>query len=256
MGKAKKGRCRLCLKETKLIKSHIIPEPFYKHIYGNGPRKMIAMSSDSSRKIKLHQKGMREHLMCRKCDGDIVGQYDKYISELFFRHAEPGIDQVRTIRLSVNYRMFRLFQLSLLWRFHIAESSSFDAVNLGDHADVIRKMVLDGDPGEANFYPCVMIWPHDIFTTLAGGIFCPVATGTPELPMCRIMLAGLVWIWFMVPDASGHLFLDTCVKDNGAMQIIKGPPELTERIKQELVEMNLATGKAPNAHKLSDWGFG
>ena len=256
MSKKIHGKCRLCLKHTKLIKSHIIPESLYKLVYGDEAHKFITMSTDTSHHIELHQKGLREPLMCRKCDGDVIGQYDTYIASWLFQHAGHAFSQPRTILFKdVDYRLFRLFHLSLLWRFHIAEGQSYDAVDLGSDAETIREMLLDGDPGADNFYPCMMIIPHEIGEALAGGIFCPVATGEDGLPMCRIIAAGFLWVWFMVPNASDHPFLEACVKQDGSMHIIKGPPELTEKIKRELVELNLATYKAPNAHKLNNWGF-
>lgn len=100
-----------------------------------------------------------------------------------------------------------------------------------------------------------MVCPFEEGDSFAGGIVCPIMCGTDAHPMCRIMAAGFLWFWFMTPNAYGHPFLDARVKREGTMHIIKGTPQLTERIKKELVELNLTTYKAPNAHKLDDWGF-
>jgi len=258
MSKKIHGQCKLCLEQTDLIQSHIIPELFYKSLYEKDTHKFITMSTDTDRNISLHQKGLREHLMCSRCDGNIIGKYDTYIAKWLSQHTENTFKQSRTTLFkNEDYRLFRLFHLSLLWRFHIAESNLYNAVDLGENAEVIRKMLLNGNPGEANFYPCIMIIPHKTNKILAGGIICPgpEPTGTNEFPMCRIMAAGFLWIWFMLPDANGHPLLEAYIKPNGSMQIIKGPPKFTDKIKNDLIEINLATYKAPNAHKLNDWGF-
>ena len=256
MEKNKKEQCRLCLYNRQLVQSHIIPETFYKPLYADTTHHFITASSDETKKISLHQKGYREQLMCKKCDGDIIGRYDKYIAEFIFQHTSPVIDMPRSILVpGINYDQLKLFQLSLLWRFHIAESPAFKAVNLNNNANTIRQMLIDGNPGNETFYPCVIIGPHNVPFDLTGGIFLPVLFGTKDCPMCRIILGGLLWIWFMKPNTTDHPFLECCVKKNGLMHVIKGTPQLTEKIVAELMDINQATNKAPNAHKLGDWGY-
>ena len=55
----------------------------------------------------------------------------------------------------VEYAPFKLFQLSLLWRMHIADDPLFKQVDLGTvHADRLRTMLLAGEAGRSIDYPC------------------------------------------------------------------------------------------------------
>jgi hypothetical protein len=215
------------------------------------------MSTDKSAPVRLEQKGVRERLMCCECDRDILGPYDNYIAR--WMHADCGCipqDCGSTFRFTnVDFTMFRLFLLSLLWRFHVAKGFGFKAFSIPNHAERIRSMLHDGDPGERFFFPCVMLRPHDIFTDLAGGITCPVVIQAAPFPMCRISAVGFVWLWFLSEDASSHPIAEASITPAGEMHILKGTPEITEWIKRELVEMNQATMQKPNAHRLRCWGF-
>lgn len=250
--------CALCGEAKPLIRSHVFPESFYKYVYNkSGPRKFITMSSNEKTPVRLEQKGIREPLMCCECDRDIVGPYDNYIAR--WMHTDAGCvpqDYPYTIRCTnVDFSLLRLFQLSLLWRFHVAQGAGFAEFSIPDHAERIRSMVLDGDPGERFFFPCILIRPREIFDLLAGGIMCPITAQADPFPICRINAMGLLWLWFLTDDASSHPYAEASVAQTGDMHILKGTPEITEWIKQELVELNRSTTKKPNAHHLKRWGF-
>jgi hypothetical protein len=119
-----------------------------------------------------------------------------------------------------------------------------------------EQLGLRDDRGDRFFYPCVLLLPHEISEVLAGGLLCPVMTGNDASPACRVSAVGLVWIWFLMKDASRHPLAEAAASPSCEMHILKGAPDITREIKKELVEMNRATMRKPNAEKLSRWGFG
>jgi hypothetical protein len=51
----------------------------------------------------------------------------------------------------------KLFQLSILWRASVAKGDFFSKVKLKPrHEEEIRKMLLNGEPGKEDRYPCGM----------------------------------------------------------------------------------------------------
>jgi len=57
----------------------------------------------------------------------------------------------------VEYKRFKLFLLSLLWRASISTRPFFELVKLELlQEEKLRKMLYEGDPGEQNEYPCVI----------------------------------------------------------------------------------------------------
>ncbi len=53
--------CRVCLKESKLRKSHILPEFLYEDLYDEKHRALVIYQ----KKEKVFQKGLRELLLCQ-----------------------------------------------------------------------------------------------------------------------------------------------------------------------------------------------
>ena len=60
-------------------------------------------------------------------------------------------------RAGIDYKLFKLFQLSILWRAGITALSFYDRVQLGPQEDDIRQMILRNDPGPAPLFSC-LIW--------------------------------------------------------------------------------------------------
>ena len=68
-----KGKCKLCLRESDLRYSHIIPEYFYKPMYDSKHR-FMQISTVQEYPTTFLQKGVREYLLCNRCEE----QFSKY----------------------------------------------------------------------------------------------------------------------------------------------------------------------------------
>ena len=251
------GICSLCHEEKRLCQSHIYPESFYKHIYAAKAHKFITLSTDVTKAIDLEQCGIREYLMCKECDQGIIGKYDDFIAHWLYYDTimRPESFKYSQRFQGVDYSLMRLFQLSLLWRFHVVKGHGFKAIDLGNEAETIRKMLLAGDPGNPAYFPCIMIIPKNLFNILSGGILCPVLAGTDQFPICRTIVVGIVWMWIMVPNATSHPFSELAVSPAGYMHLVNGTDEISEAIIRDFVELNRASAQQPNADKLGKWGF-
>ena len=150
-----KGICHLCNEEKLLVESHIIPEGFYKNIYDDKHRAWYASKFRNTKKIM--QKGYREYLLCKNCDGEIIGKYDKYAIEVIRdkKHIKET-DYINALKWDgLDYELFKLFHLSVLWRAHISTETT-RAVNLNtEETNEIKKYILSGTaPDELN-YPII-----------------------------------------------------------------------------------------------------
>ena len=98
------------------------------------------------------------------------------------------------IVMQVDYRAFRLFQLSLIWRASVASRQEFLSVDLGPHEERMRLMLLNVDHDDEEMYPCVMIAPaaHAI---LRRGILVPEPRRIEGHGAYRLMARGLWWIY-------------------------------------------------------------
>ncbi len=103
------------------------------------------------REIHLVQDGPKERLLCHECE-QRISRYEKYFKEAIHlsRH---GIEIVQAggeaIIQNLDYRRVKLFLLSILWRMSVSSLPQCQMVALGEAEEVIRRRVLQGDPGES-----------------------------------------------------------------------------------------------------------
>lgn len=150
--------CALCRTNSDLQSSHIIPEFFYRLIYDTKPRRFQIVSTTASEPETFAQKGLREPLLCRTCEQKL-GQWEHRSKATFVDgKGLKATQQGRRILLQgLDYKTFKLFQLSLLWRMSVSSLPFFREVDLGPHDEVVRRALLNDDPLRPDQYPCWMI---------------------------------------------------------------------------------------------------
>jgi hypothetical protein len=196
-------QCRLCHTEGELRLSHIFPEFLYKPLYDEKHR-MVGLQPIQSAKDDVLQKGLREYMLCASCEQHL-SRYEKYASEVLMHLPNTESDSPGTVvRIKdINYAKFKVFQLSLLWRAGVARHASFQEVNLGPHEESLRRMILDGYPGEPLEYGCVLIRTQGP-EPLNKIIKMPGHFRFVEHHAYHMLLSGMIWI-YIVSSHSGHI---------------------------------------------------
>ena len=141
----KQGICSLCLLEKELCRSHILPQ-FFHEILKEQEGAFWSASGDPLRRLRKFQTGKFEYLFCKECEG-IISRYETHASLVLPRIlATDASSQKYLLFKEYDYIKFKLFGLSLIYRFHVSKREHPE-VNLGPHAEKIRKM-LRGSCGE------------------------------------------------------------------------------------------------------------
>lgn len=143
-------RCALCLKDAELCRSHVIPEFLYESLYDEKHR-LHVLSVLPDQPNWREQKGLRERLLCEACE-QLLSPWERYAS-LVLKGGVPLAyrREGNVVFISgLDYRQFKLFQLSVLWRAGISSLPFFSKVKLGKHAETLRKCLLTGNPGSLN----------------------------------------------------------------------------------------------------------
>jgi hypothetical protein len=153
MSECQEKRCALCHKSGPLCRSHVIPEFLFSTLYDTEHR-FIEMTDVANGIVRKGQKGYWERLLCSSCESRL-NQYEKHSRRLFVDPLPPHIANSRRIREHprLDYSLFKLFCLSVLWRASVSSISIFDHVKLGPHEEKIRLMLLMNDAGDATTYP-------------------------------------------------------------------------------------------------------
>ncbi|SDS95846.1 hypothetical protein SAMN05216490_2176 [Mucilaginibacter mallensis] len=161
----------------------------YQELYDEN-HKLISFNPQNyvngEKRIKNPSSGEYEGgILCKNCDNNIIGSYETYAAKALFgeklnteespilkNNADKGDNTQFSIFNNVDYRKFKLFLLSILWRASISKRATFGYINLGPHEDILRKMILDGDPGTEHEYPIFTMtylndkkMPRDIILT-------------------------------------------------------------------------------------------
>lgn len=142
------SQCKLCMKQAKLIKAHIIPQFLF------GPTNFAISSSSSF--AKNRPTGTYDvNILCQKCDGDVIGVLDNtakkilidrrnVTNQLIFNPADP-LQFLKIYRLSdkVGYAKIARFFISILWRASVSSHEDFVGFSLGSYESIAKKAIMD-----------------------------------------------------------------------------------------------------------------
>ena len=167
------AKCRLCLYEKDLCKSHIFPEYMYDHCYDDN-HSYMEFNAEDGKYNKRRRKGIYEKLLCRKCE-HIIQEYEDYAKSILYCDAKPKIENTKNPYCNENYdyRLFKLFILSLLWRASISSKGSFKLASLGKYEEELRNILFNGLETPVNNYPTYMYQTH-ISGNPSNGVFMEI----------------------------------------------------------------------------------
>lgn len=169
-------KCNLCQLEIPLLKkSHIIPDFMYEGLFDEKHFTSV-VKFDEMKIIGKRPTGIYDkNILCKKCDNEIIGNYESYASKVL--HGRNISERLRfkisnftqdkgAGKLSVeniDYKKFKLFLLSILWKGHISKNEFFENIDLGGkYSEQIRKMLLNENPGkETDFENMIVMYKKD-----------------------------------------------------------------------------------------------
>lgn len=199
--------CRLCGKSAPLQNSHIVPEFLYEHCYDKKGRTMILPVRKD--KVKIAQKGMRMKLLCTACEQFLNDQYEKPF-HLFWSQCvqiqNPILENI-LILSGFDYRVFKLFHLSVIWRFMVSGAGVTADPGWADRisrsAEILRQLLLQGDPGESRSYSVMGACIVNPGTRLCmrGVIVPPTIGGSAEFLMSTMTYDGFEWMIYHAPNS-------------------------------------------------------
>lgn len=206
-----KGVCRLCQKATYLVESHIVSKFLLRRngLIGKPKAKFDIICPADSNESDLHrQDGIKEYLLCGRCDNQKFGTWERYASQQFSR-AKPQFEDARMpgfVWQGLDYAQMKLFFLSILWRMGIASHQFYGHVQLGKHEKHLRRMLMEEDPMESWRYGCAIGYLRFGDKTLDGVFSQPQMSSIEDGLTCiRFVMDGLVYFFYLTrvrPDSS------------------------------------------------------
>ncbi|HXO43337.1 MAG TPA: hypothetical protein VN999_17940 [Thermoanaerobaculia bacterium] len=174
--------------------------------------------------VKIIQSGYTEPLLCRACEGLLNTWYEQPAKEFWFAMSgEPSpcgitldlvLDAPPTYLVQgFDYASVKLFLLSLLWRAGVSALPAFSQVNLGPHEAVLRRMLLDKNPGGEREYPCIVL----MLTENSQTIFCPVAQREEQHRVYRFLICKLLLLYVVSNHADSLSYSRFSPRTNGSL---------------------------------------
>ena len=226
-----------------LCKSHIIPEFIYSMMYDKKHR-IMEMDDVKAGKHHLIQKGETEHLLCRNCESKL-NKFEKHVRRLFV-DALPKPTSVHRSSITLpnlNYRLFKLFLLSVVWRASISSRPIFRYVKLGPHEEIIRNLILREETGPRETYPCLVIPITFNGDHMPDIIVEPTFAKFDGHRYYRFVFGGFLFLVFVSSHEMPSSLKRSCLSDSGPL--VAFPHELGDfRFLREM--WNLAGEKSKN----------
>lgn len=214
--------CALCRLERSLIKSHIYPKFLYEKIYDNKHFYRVLLTESSGTPSTQHPEGVYERLLCEDCDRRRLGRLDDYAAKVFKGGIDIEITDLpdRLIFGNLDYAIFKLWLLSLLWRCGVTKQIEFKATSLGPHAEILRQMLLTEDPGLPHQYGCTVILPssHEVIKRM---LYPPEPINIDGHKCYRAAFGALWWIFVVSGHSADFPFQEGFLSQQGALCLFK-----------------------------------
>jgi hypothetical protein len=217
--------CKLCNETKDLVDSHIFPEFMYTPMYDEN-HKFKVLTTKSIDVLKEPRKGIYEKLFCKKCDNEIIGKYEDHAAKVMFGDGKKEIEIKETkmglLIREIDYTLFKLFQISLLWRASISTRPEIKRISLGPHSEKMRMMLYTENPGEIYEYGAVIYFFPKSSKDMKDLIV------SPELSEKRIegnriyraIFNGLFWTYFVSNHSQYYTFKEHFLSKDGVLPII------------------------------------
>lgn len=230
----KLGLCKLCLQEKLLIEqSHIIPNFYYNHLglKKNKRKEFHSVNYTEGWKIPKQTGEFEKYILCQNCDNEIIGGYEKYGKSIFIDGECSFLPVLETDDAEIkyggysglDYKNFKLFFLSILWRMSITNREFFKYVKLQpNQEEKLRVMILTGNPGKEYEYP-ILFYQLDAATFKVQSM---VTQPHPRTDYIHLQI-GRMQINYFLSTTKHHPSAKYGIKKNGVLHITMLERELS-----------------------------
>ena len=250
------SKCRLCDTPGKLIRSHVIPDFFIRSLQRNVPAGKSGQPQPTSIMMSLRpdeeggqrprgywekRTGIHEPLLCARCEGRF-SRYENYFRTFFygknpsplkkipvgtpldlssFAGLDPDIRGVNAVKL--DYSLFKLFVLSLVWRASVAKGNFFEKISLGIRHEAKLAAILKAEnPGPDDQYAILMVDLRHEKYGLEDFVQQPDCVKDGAQRGCSFIIGGFMLVTFIA--AAGHRPPDPvgsfCLRASGDLLLI------------------------------------
>jgi len=173
------------------------------------------------KKNNMHQKGIREALLCFECEQHL-SKYERYASLVLNGGYSLTVrNEGRMVHLgNIEYLKFKLFALSILWRAGVSNLDVFGQVKLGPHEEKLRIMILNDEPGTEHQYPFILspiIHENEVQEAL---IVAPTWTRLEKHYAYRFVFGGIAWVFLVSGHKAPNFVINASINRKGELTML------------------------------------
>jgi hypothetical protein len=195
--------CKLTGTEGPGINAHIIPESFYLFKKENRqPTSIIQL--DGSGRRKKSQKGIYDSSIVTLEGERYFSECDDYAHELLIKRGKEAKAYTDGKKLwamelfDYEYKLLKLFAISLLWRANATSMDFFSKVSVGErHESRLRMHILEDNPGGVHDYSVFFGFYEDVPDT-GFGLMGPYCKRREKIRFYQFQLA--YWVLYIKVD--------------------------------------------------------
>lgn len=248
------GTCKLCLQKGELVpKSHILSNFLYKSLLGT-ERKLVEVNAwkigDKNCKKVYRQTGWNEpNLLCHDCEHKRLNEFESYASMVYnggtFKAKEAPYfsSTLNGVRVdfvkNLNYRKLKLFMLTTLWRASISKLDIFKQVDLGQHEETIRRMIMNGNPGKENDYPVQILTYLESDSQWKKLISAPLRVKSEQgYTIYIFFIAGMIYYFHIIINFAKADIMDGVLNELGELKIYQIPSRNAKELLDHLLGLS------------------
>ena len=184
--------CKLCGKDKKLVRAHIIPKSLWKPLFDDeqSPQSHSTAPTVDDKKSPV---GIYDtEILCAQCES-IFSPWDDYAQKLLLakpseeRYVINNGQKIAYVETTIDYAKLKLFFISLLWKAAVSNHFFCARVNVGPFEPQLRRMIIKADPGDSDTF-AVMVTKCD--ERLGPIVLNPQPERWGEINYYRFYLAG------------------------------------------------------------------
>ncbi len=149
--------CQYCGEEKKLIKAHIIPEGFFRRLRSGKGVTQLHTNTEGVYPKRVPIGVYDKNILCGNCDA-IFGPWDSHAQKVLLHNFSEdlaiydGPNKVCYKITDYDYKMLKLFFLSLLLRASFSKHQFYKHISASPFEKMLKEMILAADPGHPNTF--------------------------------------------------------------------------------------------------------
>jgi len=134
-----KGICKLCLQESELQQSHIIPRSYFKRLKKEDGKIVLVQEG---KKTITGNFDPKEPMLCRGCEQFLSASYEHYGIRVLRDHKNFRKNSDHIVIASFQYEKFYLYLISILWRASVAKQVHYNTVQGDENLDDLLRYCI------------------------------------------------------------------------------------------------------------------